>query len=58
MFLFKYSNLIQAFSPITTVNPVQERNSLSVITIGHIVEFHHVSTTPFQSIKYWYLVFN
>ena len=24
------------FSPITIVNPVQERNSLSTITIGHI----------------------
>ena len=25
------------FSPITTVYPVQERNSLSTITIGHII---------------------
>ena len=37
------------FSPITTVNPVQERNSLSTITIGHIDECHYVSTTPLQS---------
>ena len=34
------------FSPITTVYPVQERNSLSTITIGHIDECHYVSTTP------------
>ena len=34
------------FSPITTVNPVQERNSLSTITIGHIDKCHYVSTTP------------
>ena len=37
------------FSPITTVYPVQERNSLSTITIGHIDECHYVSTTPLQS---------
>ena len=37
------------FSPIITVNPVQERNSLSTITIGHIDECHYVSTTPLQS---------
>ena len=37
------------FSPITTVNPVQERNSLSTITIGHIDECHYASTTPLQS---------
>ena len=37
------------FSPITTVNPVQERNSLSTITIGHVDECHYVSTTPLQS---------
>ena len=37
------------FSPITTVNPVQERNSLSTITIGHIDECHYVSNTPLQS---------
>ena len=29
------------FSPITTVNPVQERNSLStIIPLGHIDEYH------------------
>ena len=37
------------FSPITTVNLVQERNSLSTITIGHIDECHYASTTPLQS---------
>ena len=37
------------FSTITTVNPVQERSSLSTITIGHIDECHYVSTTPLQS---------
>ena len=36
------------FSPITTVYPVQERNSLSTITIGHIDEWYYVSTTPLQ----------
>ena len=30
------------FSPTTTVYPVQERNSLSTITIGHIDECHYV----------------
>ena len=38
------------FSPITTVNPVQDRKfSLSTITIGHIDECHYASTTPLQS---------
>ena len=37
------------FSSITTVYPVQERNSLSTITIGHIDECHYVSTTPLKS---------
>ena len=37
------------FSRITTVYPVQERNSLSTITIGHIDECHYVSTTSLQS---------
>ena len=37
------------FSPITTVNLVQERNGLSTITIGHIDEFHYASTTPLLS---------
>ena len=36
------------FSPITTVNPVQERKSLSTVTIGHIDECHHASTTSFK----------
>ena len=36
------SNL--GFSPITTVNPLHERNSLSTID-----ECHYVSTTPLQS---------
>ena len=37
------------FSPITTVNPVHERNSFSTITIVHIDECHYISTTPLQS---------
>ena len=37
------------FLPVTTVNPVRERNSLSTITIGHLDECHYVSTTPLQS---------
>ena len=43
------SNL--GFSPNTTINLVQERNSLStIITIGrHIDAYHYVSTTPLQS---------
>ena len=32
------------FSPITTLNPVQEKNRLSTITIGHIDECHYAST--------------
>ena len=38
----------QGFAPLTTVYPVQERNTLSTITIGHIDECH-VSTTALQS---------
>ena len=34
----------QGFAPLTTVYPVQERNTLSTITIGHIDECHYVST--------------
>ena len=30
----------QGFAPLTTVYPVQERNTLSTITIGHIDECH------------------
>ena len=43
------SNL--GFSPNTTVNLVQEQNSLStIITIGQrIDEYHYVSTAPLQS---------
>ena len=37
------------FAPLTTVYPVQERNSSSTITIGHIDECHYVSTTALQS---------
>ena len=37
------------FSLISTVNPAQERNSLSTITVGHIDKYHYVSTTPLQS---------
>ena len=39
----------QGFAPFTTVYPVQERNNLSTITIGHIDECHYVSTTALQS---------
>ena len=39
----------QGFAPLTTVYPVQERNSYSTITIGHIDECHYVSTTALQS---------
>ena len=37
----------QGFAPLTTVYPVQERNTSSTITMGHIDECHnvHVSTT-------------
>ena len=40
----------QGFAPLTTVYPVQERNTSStIITIGHIDECHYVSTTASQS---------
>ena len=39
----------QGFAPLTTVYPVQERNTLFTITIGHIDECHYVSTTALQS---------
>ena len=32
----------QGFAPLTTVYPVQERNTSSTITIGHIDECHYV----------------
>ena len=39
----------QGFAPLTTVYPVQERNTWStIITIGHIDECHYVSTTALQ----------
>ena len=34
---------------LTTVYPVQERNTSSTITIGHIDDCHYVSTTALQS---------
>ena len=39
----------QGFALLTTVYPVQERNTSSIITIGHIDECHYVSTTALQS---------
>ena len=39
----------QGFAPLTTVYPVQERNTSSTITIGHIDECHYVSTTALES---------
>ena len=39
----------QGFAPLTTVYPVQERNTSSTITIGHIDECHYVSITALQS---------
>ena len=39
----------QGFAPLITVYPVQERNTLSTITIGHIDECHYVSITALQS---------
>ena len=39
----------RGFAPLTTVYPVQERNTSSTITISHIDECHYVSTTALQS---------
>ena len=39
----------QGFAPLATVCPVQERNTSSTITIGHIDECHYVSTAALQS---------
>ena len=39
----------QGFAPLTTVYLVQERNTSSTITFGHIDECHYVSTTALQS---------
>ena len=38
----------QGFAPLTTVYPVQERNTLSTIAIGHIDECQYVSTLPYN----------
>ena len=38
----------QGFVPLTNVYSVQERNTSSAITIGHIDECHYVSTTALQ----------
>ena len=38
----------QGFAPLTTVYPVQERNTSSTITIGHIDECYYVSTPALQ----------
>ena len=47
----------QGFAPLTAVYPVQERNTLSTITIGHIdAECHYVSTTALQSNASIYLM--
>ena len=42
-------NFYKSFAPLTTVYPVQERNTSPTITIGHIDECHYVSTTALQS---------
>ena len=39
----------EGLAPLTTVYPVQERNTSSTITIGHIDKCHYVSTTALQS---------
>ena len=39
----------QGFAPLTTVYPVQERNTSCAITIGHIDECHYVSTIALQT---------
>ena len=40
----------QGFAPLTTVKPVQERNTWStIIIIGHLDECHYLSTTVLQS---------
>ena len=33
----------QGFAPLTTVYPVQERNTSCTITIGHIDECHYIN---------------
>ena len=38
----------QGIAPLTTVYPVQERNTLSTIAIGHIDECQYVSTLPYN----------
>ena len=39
----------RGFAPLTTVYPVQERNTSFTVTIGHIDECHYVSTTALKS---------
>ena len=39
----------QGFAPLNAVYPVQEKNTSSTITIGHIDECHYLSTTALQS---------
>ena len=38
----------QGFAPLTTVYPVQERNTLSTIATGHIDECHYVHPLPYN----------
>ena len=43
----------QGFAPLTTVCPVQERNTSSTITIGHIDECHYqLYITMYQPLPY------
>ena len=48
--MFQIVETNPGFSPITTVNPVRERNSLSTVTIGHM--------PPFQCLINQQLIFN
>ena len=41
----------QGFAPLTTVYPVQERNTLSTITIGHI-DVYQLYITMYQPLPY------
>ena len=41
----------QGFAPLTTVYPVQERNTLSTITIGHI-DVYQLYITMYQPLSY------
>ena len=42
---------IQGFAPLTTVYPVQERNTSSTITIGHI-DVYQLYITMYQPLPY------